>query len=150
VNPAPQVPRVSRLLARPSRGFWLAAFLAWTGLLWWLSSRSDPVAAGPEIPHFDKFCHFVYFAAGGFLFAALLGAPVPRRLTWSAIVGLAILVLAGIGALDEWHQSHTPRRQGNDPADWAADLAGAALGAILLRGLASRPPDARPESSQFA
>ena len=40
-----------------------------------------------------------------------------------------VLLLAVVGALDEWHQTFTPGRSGNDPLDWLADVLGAFAGA---------------------
>jgi len=36
--------------------------------------------------------------------------------------------------LDELHQLYTPDRSGGDPADWTADCAGGALGALVIVG----------------
>ena len=46
-----------------------------------------------------------------------------------------------VGALDEWHQTTTPGRQGADPWDWLADVAGAALGIALARAAFRRDRD---------
>ena len=118
------------------QGFWAALLLAWAALLWWLSARSLP-PLGPSFEHADKIKHLLYFAAGGFCAARLLQLQFPA---WSA----ARLLLAGVvfglllGGIDEFHQSFTPGRSGNDPGDLAADTAGGLLGAWLALRTALR------------
>jgi len=46
-----------------------------------------------------------------------------------AAVGMAFTAVAG--ALDEFHQTFTPGRSGNDFFDWLADLSGGLLGAMI-------------------
>ena len=128
-------------------GSWAAAWLAWLGLLTWLSSQSQP---GPAIAirHIDKLEHFVYFAAGGL---ALAGAHALRgrknlaeaasgyRLRRGGV--LVLLVGCAVGWLDEWHQSFVPGRVGLDVGDWLADACGsltAAFAAGTFLRLASR------------
>jgi VanZ family protein len=75
--------------------------------------------------------HFLYFSGGGFCFSlALLHACIPMKRAWvwglyGAVFGMVI------GATDEYHQSFTPGRSGNDVGDWLADLSGASAGALL-------------------
>jgi VanZ family protein len=47
-----------------------------------------------------------------------------------AIPGL--LFTAIIGALDEFHQTFTPGRSGNEPWDWLADVTGGVLAAWIV------------------
>lgn len=49
------------------------------------------------------------------------------------LITAAVVVIALIGALDEYHQSFTPGRSGNDPFDWLADLLGAIAGAFTFK-----------------
>lgn len=111
---------------------WLVALLAWFGVLWWLSSR--PGGGGPDLfPHFDKVAHFGYFAGGAFLFAGWQAmrrrdSSVSARLVWISVAFIAL-----VGAIDEWHQLHTPGRSGGDPWDWLADTLGALAGAWMLK-----------------
>jgi VanZ family protein len=44
---------------------------------------------------------------------------------------LPIAVLCALGALDEFQQSLSSGRSGNDPMDWLADTLGAVTGVIL-------------------
>ncbi|MGJ8643844.1 MAG: VanZ family protein [Luteolibacter sp.] len=86
---------------------------------------------GPEIPHIDKVLHFGYFFGGGIILSTyvLLKKGVTASITIRFLIPLA--VLASIGALDEYHQTFTPGRSGNDPFDWLADVLGAAAGIAI-------------------
>lgn len=105
----------------------LAAFAIWLGALWWLSSGPRDVPMGAEIPFADKICHFGYFGLGGLLLGTALALRTPG--TRAAILA-GVLLMALIGASDEFHQTMVPGRSGNDPADWTADTLGGACGII--------------------
>ncbi len=112
--------------------FWLAALIFWAVTLFILSSLNQTLPdGGPEIPHIDKILHFGYFFGGGMILTTWLllkkgdAAPLAYR------VVLPILIFAVIGILDEYHQTFTPGRSGNDPFDWLADLLGASIGVFL-------------------
>lgn len=122
---------MTRLPRHPN--FWLAGFLLWFGVLWGLSSFTIPGEGVPLIPHLDKIVHFGYFFGGSGLISAWLYRRNPENPDWRKIIGTAIVIIALIGALDEFHQSFTPGRSGNDPADWAADLLGAIAGAFTFK-----------------
>lgn len=109
---------------------WLAgpALAAWALTLWFLSSNPQPGPEMPEIPHLDKAAHFSYFFIGG----ALIQAFRSRRGFSTGIVP-GVIVLAIIGAADEFRQSFIEGRSGNDPWDWTADVVGAIAGALALR-----------------
>ncbi|QTN31068.1 VanZ family protein [Akkermansiaceae bacterium] len=107
---------------------WLTGFITWAAALFVLSSFSKTMPeGGPEIPHIDKILHFGYFMGGAFTFATWvilrkgLQAPLRQRIL------LPLLLFAVIGALDEWHQTFTPGRSGNDPFDWLADILGSLI-----------------------
>jgi VanZ family protein len=120
-----------RLPGNPN--FWLAGFLLWFVVLWGLSSFRVPSEGVPPIPHLDKFVHFGYFFGGSGLLCAWLFRRKPERTNWVKLITTAVVVIALIGALDEYHQSFTPGRSGNDPFDWLADLLGAAAGAFTFK-----------------
>jgi VanZ family protein len=111
---------------------WFLALLLWFAVLWSLSSVPGRDGIAP-IPHFDKFLHFSYFFIGGFLCSGghfrLHGTVT---MAWRPVVGTAVLVMAAIGWMDEWHQCYTPGRSGGDLWDWLADVSGGASGALVL------------------
>ncbi|HXU71069.1 MAG TPA: VanZ family protein [Polyangia bacterium] len=75
----------------------------------------------------DKIIHASIYAILAFLVARALGA----RRWW-----LAILIGTLYGVSDEFHQTFTPGRSGNDLGDLTADFIGSAIGAaawMLLR-----------------
>lgn len=119
-----------RAIASPR--LWLSFVILWALTLYMLSSLpAVPHVDGPEIPHFDKVIHFGYFMVGSFLFTTYL--LLKHGLGAHAIIRIAtpIVLFAFIGALDEYHQTFTPGRSGNDPFDWLADLLGATAGTFL-------------------
>jgi len=108
---------------------WGTGIVSWAVTLWVLSSRSMP-GGGPKIPHFDKVAHLGYFTIGSFLFCRLLlllRPGWPRGSLLLATVCFALLVGAG----DEFHQTFTPGRSGNDAGDLLADTLGGLLGGWL-------------------
>lgn len=121
----PQLPKDKR--------FWLCSFLLWAATLWLLSSLSLNTGFDPPINHFDKVKHFGYFFGGSGFFCAWLYLRGPKPADWKSLIPTAILVLALIGWLDEWHQTFTPGRSGNDFFDWLADVSGAAAGAFTFK-----------------
>lgn len=140
MNPPP-----TPLWRRPQT--YLAAWSAWFIALHILSSLSHP---GPRVAvaHFDKFVHTGFFALGGTLLALFL-ALRPRPLPFPHIALAVLAAGAAIGALDEWHQTFTPGRQGLDLYDWFADILGSllapALALPLRRWLA--PPRSRQSAA---
>jgi VanZ family protein len=112
---------------------WLAAFLLWFGTLWWLSSAARPLHHPPPVPLSDKILHFGWFFGGAGLLCAFLYRLRPQSRRPLASASFAAIVLVATGVLDEWHQSRVPGRQGNDPADLAADIAGSIAGILCFR-----------------
>jgi VanZ family protein len=119
-------------------------FGVWVATLWILSSLPGQDIHLPPFPEADKVAHFGYFFIGGFLLAWL----VRRRLGWRGgkLLCGALCTIALIGALDELHQLYTPDRSGGDPADWTADCAGGALGALVIVGSMSAARVRRPQA----
>lgn len=118
----------SRLTAQ--RWLWWLGVVVWGVVLFTLSARST-LPPGPEIPYQDKVMHFLYFSGGGFCFVLALfnrQMPMKPRLPWWLAGTLFGMV---VGALDEYHQTFTPGRSGNDLGDWVADLTGAGTGALI-------------------
>lgn len=112
---------------------WLGAFVIWFGVLWWLSSQSNPHPPGPEFENKDKVMHFGYFFGGAGLLSCFFYRLNPERPNWRKTIILTVVTIAIVGAIDEFHQTFTPQRSGNDPADWAADVLGAVTGVLVFR-----------------
>lgn len=79
----------------------------------------------------DKVVHLASYAT---LAASTAWAARSRRWTTAFI---CIVVVALLGAIDEWHQQFIPGRR-MDVRDWFADTAGAVLGSSLVTALARR------------
>lgn len=126
----PRLPRSSR--------FWLGAFLVWFAVLWGLSSFSGAGDYLPPIDHFDKVEHFGFFFGGSGLLCAWLYRRKPENPDWRKLFITAVVVIALVGWLDEYHQSFTPGRFGNDPGDWLADFLGGIAGARVFKSLHHR------------
>jgi VanZ family protein len=114
-------------------------FVAWLVGLWVLSSLPGDDLQLPPFPGADKLAHGLYFAVGGVLLAYLIRGTLgwnEWRATWTVVLAMVL-----IGALDEFHQLHTPNRSGADPFDWLADSAGGFLGAVVIGWLYVRGSD---------
>jgi VanZ family protein len=109
---------------------WWLGVMVWALVLYVLSDNSAP-QTGPEFPFKDKVLHCIYFSGGAFCFT--LGFIATRRgrahLFAALLLGFAFAAITG--ALDEWHQSFTPGRMGNDMGDWLADATGGLIGGWL-------------------
>ncbi len=78
----------------------------------------------------------------------ILGLSLAWGKARTGFAGPAILLLiigAGYGALDEWHQSFVPGRDVS-AGDWMADTAGVALGLLLFSSVRSRFGDPRGDA----
>lgn len=102
---------------------WLPAML-WFGLILGLTLPARVGPELPEIPYFDKLCHFAAFA--GQAFWIWLGFRASAR----GMRTLAICAL--LGALDEGMQYYMPGRS-CELADWLADVAGAGATVLVMR-----------------
>ena len=74
----------------------------------------------------DKLVHFTMYGVLGWLTARGLGFPSMRTLL------PAFLLVAGFGAIDEWHQRFIPGRS-TDRADLVADIVGAGVGVLAFQ-----------------
>ncbi|HEX9101058.1 MAG TPA: VanZ family protein, partial [Polyangia bacterium] len=86
-------------------------------------------AINPRLTIHDKVVHAGEYA----VFALLLARAIGARWWWLAIVAGALY-----GVSDEFHQTFTPMRSGNDLGDMTADLVGSAIGAVSWRLLLRR------------
>jgi len=121
---------VGSQLARKSLLWWFGVII-WAIVLWSLSANPS-LPSGPSFPLKDKLLHCLYFCGGAScLLLALFGkaSPVP---VWRTLVLRSLPFTAIIGALDEYHQTFTPGRSGNDPWDWLADVTGGVLAAWIV------------------
>lgn len=117
-----------------SPGFWLACFVLWLGTLYLFSSFPRVNELSPSFNHSDKVAHFGYFFGGSGLLCAYLFRRKPAAaVQWKSLIASAVLCIAVIGVLDEFHQSFTPGRSGNDPYDWLADVLGGMVGALVFK-----------------
>lgn len=110
----------------------MATLVVWAATLYLLSSFSKTMPeGGPEIPHLDKILHFGFFLGGGVIFGTwILLRNTPSAPALVRIV-IPLIIFALVGALDEYHQTFTPGRSGNDPFDWLADFLGGGTGLLL-------------------
>lgn len=115
---------------------WILAFASWAVALWFLSDGPVPVRADVGLPFFDKLLHFGYFFGGAGLLAGVLFLTPRSAPSWPLLILSVTVIVAGIGILDEWHQSRVPARSGNDGADWLADAFGALAGALVFKRFA--------------
>jgi hypothetical protein len=101
---------------------WMVLFIAWIITLWFLSSHSIPVTEeAPKILHFDKVEHFGYFFGGGYILATWSQLKYDDQSSLFTRYFFPIIFLSIYGAIDEYHQTFTPGRSGNDIYDWIAD-----------------------------
>ena len=145
------MPRLSLPSCCFRSSFWLIAFLVWVITLWVISDGPAPAPPGPGLPGIDKLLHFGYFFGGAGLLSATLYLRRAARTeaSWRRLLITVVVLLAAIGALDEWHQSWIPERSGNDLGDWIADVAGALAGGLVFRRLHPllHPENPDPEDS---
>lgn len=112
---------------------WLFALIGWAGIIFLLSSFSNP--PGPRGPEWHSYAaHTVEYAVFGFLaFSTLRSARPGAALRALAFAAWVIAALYGLS--DEFHQSFVPGRHAS-PRDLAFDALGAAAGiglALWLR-----------------
>ena len=111
-------------------GRWLPV-VVWAVVIF-IGSSIPGNSIDPRIGLHDKLAHTTEYAIFGFLLARAFGA----RRWWLAVVAGALW-----GVSDEFHQTFTPLRSGNDLGDMTADLVGSALGAIAWMLLRRLRPD---------
>lgn len=117
---------------------WFFLFVLWLTALSVASSFNTNLPdATPKIPHFDKIAHFTYFLFGAVIFNTWLLLKHGNRSPFYVRYLIPTILFGIFGAVDEYHQTFTPGRSGNDPHDWLADILGALLGIIIAN--ASHP-----------
>lgn len=111
--------------------------LVWAGVI--LLGTSLPQDAVPlQTSGIDKVLHFSIYTVLAFLLTRQISEDTTR---WRAVAGALVIAIA-FAAVDEWHQRFIPGRF-PELADWLADAAGAAVGAIayamFFHGRGQRP-----------
>lgn len=119
--------------ARPRRVALWVGVLVYLAAIFVLSSLPSPLPALTSWVS-DKILHALEYGGLGLLLALALEA-AGMRVRHAA--GAALLVASLYGATDELHQGFVPNRDAN-VRDWAADTAGAALGAASAAALLRR------------
>ena len=106
----------------------------WAAVLFLLSELQggDEGLLGVRPAGADKLVHL-----GLYLILGLLLAWGKTRTGFGGPAILLLIMGAGYGALDEWHQSFVPGRDVS-AGDWLADTAGVALGLLLFSGFSYR------------
>jgi VanZ family protein len=87
-----------------------------------------PLGVQEPVAGADKLVHALMYAGLAAVVLAGLGLIRPPSIAAAACV---VLLIAAYAALDEWTQQWVPSRSA-DPWDWAADVAGASLGAVAF------------------
>jgi len=124
---APVSPRAARRWAAG----WGILLLTLTS---WPSPPRVPMLSG--IPHFDKLVHWTLYAVEAFLLYRAVDWPGRPRFSLSrALVILGVMAVWGVA--DETHQTWIPGRS-MEGGDVVADVAGAAVGALLSSALSGR------------
>ena len=117
----------------------------WGGFLFLVTSWPNPPAVEAGGFPLDKLTHFLLYAVEAVL--------LYRAIRWKGRSGVAMSRLVAIvgtmavwGMLDEAHQEWIPGRT-MDTGDLVADIAGAAVGAVLGETIARRRGGERPAIS---
>lgn len=126
-----------------------AKLLPWVPALLWMGAIfGASTIPGSAIPGgYSTYGHLGEYAILG----VLLFLAARRTPPWTRAALLSLVIASAYGVTDELHQFLTPGRT-PDPADWAADTVGAAVGialtvAVLLVLLARRRSDEAPPAA---
>jgi VanZ family protein len=111
----------------------------WLGAILTATSLPGSLLPKTQIPFADKAVHFSMYGVLGLLLARAMHNP-PRTTRLRVVLG-AFLLVAAIGALDEWHQRYMLDRS-TEFADWMADSSGGLIGALAWT-VATRPKSIR-------
>jgi VanZ family protein len=121
--------KIPRLLQHAA--YWWVAVALWYGILYAASSQATYLPPSP-FAFSDKVQHALYFMAGGC--CVYIAQRLQGRSGWLLVLS-PILFCMIVGAADEYRQSFTPGRCGNDIGDWTADSIGGVLAWLLGRKL---------------
>ena len=128
---------VSRL--RSSIALRWAAVIAWMGVIFFLSSRSDLPNFASGLPGLEEIGgHLTAFGVlAALLWWALRGSSVRHPATWAFVLAVVY------GATDEFHQSFVPGRD-MSLSDLMVDLIGASAALLIVTLLYARRMGLRP------
>ena len=124
---------------------WLIGWCLWFFSLWFLSSGTPAPENTPNIPHLDKIAHFGFFFGGAGLLCAWLSHQFKKTNMLQSII-ITTLIGSLVGVIDEYHQTFTHGRSGNDFGDWTADSLGSLTGAIVMIFVLKYTTPADPKS----
>ena len=113
--------------------------MIWLGVILTATSLPGSLLPKTHIPYADKGVHFFMYGVLGLLLARAMHNP-PKTTVFRVILA-AFLLVAAVGALDEWHQRYMQDRS-TEFADWMADSSGGLIGALLWT-VTSRPRSLR-------
>lgn len=106
---------------------WLPV-LAYMGLIFYVSSQSDPLPSVAPLV-WDKGVHVAEFGVLAILWCRAFRG---EGLGWALTATLALVATVAYGASDEWHQSYVALRSA-DFHDWFADTIGGSIGLVVYR-----------------
>lgn len=120
----------------PSK-LWGFLVVLWFVVLWIASSQASYLPP-PLFSFQDKVEHALYFCAGSFCFTTAIRLSAAQGLVIRVLkrllpLWLALLFAMLVGAMDEFHQTFTPGRSGNDLGDWLADSVGGFMSYLASR-----------------
>lgn len=110
---------------------WWSGVIVWAAVLWVLSANAS-LPSGPSFPLKDKLLHCMYFCGGACCLLLALYGRASLLPSGRTLLLCSFIFTATMGALDEYHQTFTPGRSGNDPWDWMADVSGGVLAAWIV------------------
>jgi VanZ family protein len=98
----------------------------WLGAIFTATSLPGSLLPETTVPFADKAVHLFMYGVLGLLLARAMHNP--PRTTRFRVTLAAFLMVAAIGAFDEWHQQYIQGRS-QEFADWMADTTGGLIGA---------------------
>ena len=110
------------------RATWRISFILWFVLLFILSSLPGAPDPSLRIIFSDKIAHAAYFTVGSAAFLLALSQQSRKKHSLAFLLFACVSMAAVVGWFDEWHQTYTPHRDGNNLGDWLANLCGGVLG----------------------
>ena len=116
--------RLSALLS------WISV-VAWTALIFTVSSIPGQALPSVGVPHADKAAHIIEYGILGFLLTRAISGSF-RKIGLAKIIISVIIITSLCAILDEWHQQYIPGRN-CDLFDFFADLIGVNIGMLLYR-----------------